>query len=487
MRNFFICILTLTTCLTTAFAQPRIYVRTMINAIDVASSEQEISKVITIANKGDSLLHLGVEKTSCGCTGATLSTESLAPGQSGTITIKMQVSGWGTKTETVTLTTNDPKQPHPVITLQAKMPATIVPSPDRLMIQTHEGGVAQRFLSLLLPNKATVANISARNPALKVKILDSQFIEGGTLQRIEVLLDASATAGEFKDELTIDLKNAPVSRISVAIEVLVAPDISIEPRQVFLGQVSQGTIARKVVIVQSRGKHPFSIAKIESGRPNIVSKADPKIIADAHSVEIDVAALGKPGSFLQDNVKMTLSNGRVLEVPITGMIVKPSANATTNLADALRVGSPAPDFTTTDSNGNPHKLSDLHSQKNLLLTFFPKCFTGGCAGHLASLQQALPNFARADTEVWAVSVDPASEQVAFATKLGLQFPLLPDTERTLSMLFGAAQSKSDMAVRQSILIDKQGIVRWVDTDVHVQTHGADVLAKINELGLDKKD
>lgn len=37
--------------------------------------------------------------------------------------------------------------------------------------------------------------------------------------------------------------------------------------------------------------------------------------------------------------------------------------------------------------------------------------------------------------------------------------------------------------RVSVLIDRTGTVRWLNTQVNVQTHGADMLAKIRELGL----
>ena len=43
----------------------------------------------------------------------------------------------------------------------------------------------------------------------------------------------------------------------------------------------------------------------------------------------------------------------------------------------LEVGKPAPDFAISDMNGQVRRLADLRGQKNLLLTFFPKCFTGG--------------------------------------------------------------------------------------------------------------
>ena len=147
----------------------------------------------------------------------------------------------------------------------------------------------------------------------------------------------------------------------------------------------------------------------------------------------------------------------------------------------LAVGQPAPDFLMADMNGKMRHLNELRGQSNLLLTFFPKCFTGGCANHLTSLRDKTAEFAAANTRIWAVSIDPADVQIAFAKSLSLPFPMLPDTGRHLSMLYDAAQSVDELSARYSFLIDKSGIVRWIDHDVHVQTHGADVLAKMQEL------
>ena len=48
------------------------------------------------------------------------------------------------------------------------------------------------------------------------------------------------------------------------------------------------------------------------------------------------------------------------EAPAT----QPAANT------AVEVGSVAPDFTLTDSDGGIHKLSDLRGRKNVVLVFF---------------------------------------------------------------------------------------------------------------------
>lgn len=147
-----------------------------------------------------------------------------------------------------------------------------------------------------------------------------------------------------------------------------------------------------------------------------------------------------------------------------------------------------PPVTFTDAEGHKLSLENLKGKRNVILTFFPKCFTGGCTNHLSSLQSVKGKLDAAQTQVIAVSVDPADGekgQKAFAKKWGLQFSLVPDTDRHISQTFGAAQDNGQLSARMTFLIDKQGIVRWVDTDVNVQTHGPDMLVKLRELGMIK--
>lgn len=151
---------------------------------------------------------------------------------------------------------------------------------------------------------------------------------------------------------------------------------------------------------------------------------------------------------------------------------------------SLAVGKAAPDFSFRDSKGNWRRVSALRGRKNLLLTFFPKCFTGKCRSQLSSLRDRFPGLLASNTEVWAVSVDEAdgeTGQNAFARELNLPFPLLPDVNRNICLLYGAANASNELAQRQSVLIDKDGIVRWFTRNVSVMTHGEDVLAKVAEF------
>jgi len=88
--------------------------------------------------------------------------------------------------------------------------------------------------------------------------------------------------------------------------------------------------------------------------------------------------------------------------------------------------------------------------------------------------------------VLAVSVDLADGvhgQRVFAKHLNLPFDLVPDVGRNRSILYGVAKSPNQLAARISVLIDENGVVRWIDKQINLPTHGQDVLTKVMELGL----
>jgi peroxiredoxin len=131
--------------------------------------------------------------------------------------------------------------------------------------------------------------------------------------------------------------------------------------------------------------------------------------------------------------------------------------------------------------GNIIHLGSFKGKKNVVLSFFPKCFTGQCATHMSSLEADIKGFKAADTLVYGVSVDYPDIQLAFASSRGLTFPLIPDIGRNLCVLYGDADGVTQWAHRRTILIDKAGIVRYIWGTVNVQTHGVDILAKMAEL------
>ena len=75
-------------------------------------------------------------------------------------------------------------------------------------------------------------------------------------------------------------------------------------------------------------------------------------------------------------------------------------------------------------------------------------------------------FERKDTQVLGISTDAAPTQTAFASSIGgLPYPLLGDfhPKGSVAQLFGIYNDDRGTSNRAIIIIDKEGVVRYVRT------------------------
>ncbi len=155
---------------------------------------------------------------------------------------------------------------------------------------------------------------------------------------------------------------------------------------------------------------------------------------------------------------------------------------------------PAPDFTLPAignenivKNGQVH-LADLKGH-TVVLYFYPKDDTPGCTAEACSFRDANREMQKRGVVVLGVSADDIASHRKFADKYGLSFPLLADTDTTVSQLYGVWKEKNYagktyMGVnRETFLIDKDGIVRKVWPKVKAAEHADEVLQAVDELGL----
>jgi peroxiredoxin Q/BCP len=154
----------------------------------------------------------------------------------------------------------------------------------------------------------------------------------------------------------------------------------------------------------------------------------------------------------------------------------------------------APDFTLPAvgndeivKNGQVH-LADLKGHI-VVLYFYPKDDTPGCTAEACSFRDANHEMQKQGVVVLGVSADDIASHRKFADKYGLSFPLLADTDTTVSQLYGVWKEKNYagktyMGVnRETFLIDKEGIVRKVWPKVKAAEHAQEVLDTIESLDL----
>ena len=146
------------------------------------------------------------------------------------------------------------------------------------------------------------------------------------------------------------------------------------------------------------------------------------------------------------------------------------------------VGSAAPEFTLTSQEGAPVSLKDYRG-KWVVLYFYPKDFTTGCTIEAHNFQRDQSQYQQKNAVVLGVSVDSADSHKQFCTKEGLSFKLLADTDHKVSSEYGSLTSLGlvKFASRHTFIINPEGKVTKVFTEVNPNKHSEEVLAALAEL------
>jgi len=127
----------------------------------------------------------------------------------------------------------------------------------------------------------------------------------------------------------------------------------------------------------------------------------------------------------------------------------------------LKVGDPAPDFTTVTDTGATAKLADYRG-KRVVLYFYPKDDTSGCTTQACGFRDSYPVIEEKNAVVLGVSPDGVTSHQKFKTKFDLPFTLLVDEDHAIAEAYGAWGERSNYGktymgiIRSHFIIDEQG-------------------------------
>jgi peroxiredoxin len=180
--------------------------------------------------------------------------------------------------------------------------------------------------------------------------------------------------------------------------------------------------------------------------------ADGRIASDLATGADAVLALVENAVAVGEGNELTLHALRKKEAAVAqkardaGLAVRPS----TLQRDGLPAGTPAPDFTLPDLEGERHGLADFKNKRLLLVFSDPQC--GPCdalAGDLQRLQEAHSDN---NLQILMISRGDPKENEEKARKHGLTFPVLLQNHWEVSREYAM------FATPVGYLIDEQGVI-----------------------------
>lgn len=151
----------------------------------------------------------------------------------------------------------------------------------------------------------------------------------------------------------------------------------------------------------------------------------------------------------------------------------------------LETGTKAPDFTLKDKDGNEVRLSDYLGKK-VVIYFYPRDNTPGCTKQACAFKASYEQFKAKNVEIIGISKDSTASHVKFSDKYELPFVLLSDPERKAIEAYDVWKEKkmygktSMGVVRQTYIIDENGIIEHTISKVKPDTNAAEILEYLGQ-------
>jgi peroxiredoxin len=143
----------------------------------------------------------------------------------------------------------------------------------------------------------------------------------------------------------------------------------------------------------------------------------------------------------------------------------------------IEPGAEAPEFTLQDHRGKDVSLSDYRG-RTVVLCFYPNDFSPVCSDQLSVYQEVKPELDEAGVTLLGISIDHTWAHRAFRKSLGIEFTLLADfhPKGEVASAYGAYLPDWGTANRSLVLIDEQGVVRWVhESPTPLEVPGANLI------------
>jgi peroxiredoxin Q/BCP len=122
--------------------------------------------------------------------------------------------------------------------------------------------------------------------------------------------------------------------------------------------------------------------------------------------------------------------------------------------------------------------------KTVVVFFYPKSDTPGCTQESCDFRDLQPKFTKKNAVIVGISPDKAEAQEKFATKYGLPYSFVPDTDHSISESYGVWKEKTNygktyMGIeRTTFVIDAAGKIAKIYPRVKVAGHAEKVLAEL---------
>ncbi len=280
-----------------AVAAPKIVLSTDRFDLGIMNQNETAEREVMVSNRGDEDLFLSELHSSCPCTVAELGSESLAPGESTTLSIHLHSRTFeGDIVKEVIFSTNDPDLPEAEVAMAAFINAPIKVEPsDRTL---DFGEVSRGEVSILMAQLR-----GSGVPAMKAKPVsynEDLFVvtlargKEATHQTVRVGVRSDNLTGPFREILRIETNIPGAETIDLELTGTLGTDLFAEPMLVNFRFAKPGqALSREVIVKAASAEKAFKVTGAEIDLPGLTASVSNAGEGGEATVLISGAAVSK--------------------------------------------------------------------------------------------------------------------------------------------------------------------------------------------------
>lgn len=287
-----------------------------------------VSHLFAFRNAGAGPLHVSRVRSTCGCTAALASKDTLAPGESGEIKVEFNTRRYhGNQKKTVFVTSDDPADSTVQLHLEVEVKTAGTLSPRAIAFHhTGFGEQTSRIVQVVpedLPFRVT--SVRAEPEVFQARIRGERVAaskEQGPVE-IEVSFGPMTAVGGQNGSLIVATDHPKLPELRATIAATVEGNLLFSPRMLLLTRenLDQG-LAKKIIFTHRAGAD-FAILSARAEAEPFLADAGDSEAAEEGVVEVRIAPGTAPGRYRSAIVVATDQPGQEeIRIPVTANIPK---------------------------------------------------------------------------------------------------------------------------------------------------------------------
>ena len=262
-----------------AEGSPHIGVDSAVFDFGTIAQGSPVEHLFTVNNTGTDALKIERLNPSCGCTAASLSAQTIDPGNSATIRAVFDTTGFqGYKVKTVRVYSNDPQQPSVVLTIKGSVIPDVVVDPPRVFFGNIKKGSADSITVTVAgseQNTIKILDVDSRSSDIALSVEDTKT-DHGPGKKITVRLNKDLPIGTIRSRIAVKTSSEKNPVIHIPVFAKVVGDAQLVPSDVSFGLI-EGPLDKDAiqrVNLETDSKQAVKIVSVDSDNPAVAVETD---------------------------------------------------------------------------------------------------------------------------------------------------------------------------------------------------------------------